>query len=114
MQGQAIEAETGLDSTQVEIAVNALESAGLVDAAYFGGGVQHVKRVSGDARRAVQSWPTPETGVDRLIAALEDIADNSEDEDQRTRARKALDALTGAGKQIAVSVTSAVITGQIT
>ena len=50
-----------------------------------------------------------------MIAALEAIADNTdEDEDtHRARARKALDALTGAGKHIGLAVATAYATGQI-
>jgi len=115
MTPDAIVEETGIDEDQVTIAIEALESDGLViGAPRYAGGIRFVSKVSGEARRKAGSWPTPETGVGRLIAALQDIAENSDSEDHRTRAQKALDALTGAGKQIAVSVASAVITGQVT
>ena len=48
-----------------------------------------------------------------MITALEAIADNTDDEDTRTRARKILDSLTGAGKTIGISVATAALTGQI-
>lgn len=57
-------------------------------------------------------WPTPELAFDRMVAALEAIA-TTDDEDTRTRARKLLDGLTGAGKQVGLSVAAAAITGQI-
>jgi hypothetical protein len=59
------------------------------------------------------AWPTPETALDRMIAALEAIAEHTDDEDTRTRARKVLDGLSGAGKQIGISVAAAALTGQI-
>jgi hypothetical protein len=63
---------------------------------------------------AVGVWPTEQTALDRMITALEAIADNTdEDQDTRTRARKILDNLTGAGRQIGISVAAAAITGQI-
>jgi hypothetical protein len=63
---------------------------------------------------ATGSWPTPDTALDRIVATLQAIADNTDaDEDTRSRARKILDSLTGAGKQIGISVATAAITGQI-
>jgi hypothetical protein len=63
---------------------------------------------------AVGVWPSPESGLDRMIAALEAIANNiKEDEDTRGRARKALDALTGARKHIGLAMATAYATGQI-
>lgn len=59
------------------------------------------------------AWPTPETALDRMIAALEAIAEHTDDEDTRTKARKLLDALKGAGTTVATSVAAAAITGQL-
>lgn len=73
----------------------------------------HVFDITERALREVGVWPTPQTALDRMIAALEAIADHTDDEDTRTRARKILDGLTGAGKTIGLSVATAAITGQI-
>lgn len=49
-----------------------------------------------------------------MIAALEAIAENTDvDDDTRGRARKILEGVTGAGRQIGISVAAAVITGQL-
>jgi hypothetical protein len=77
--------------------------------------IAFVSDFSGQALERVGMWPTPETALDRMIAALQQIADNTdEDPDTRSRARKILDNLGGAGKQIGISVATAVITGGLT
>lgn len=58
-------------------------------------------------------WPTPETALERMIAALESIAENTDDEDTRTRARRLLDGLASGGRTIGLSVATAAITGQL-
>jgi hypothetical protein len=69
--------------------------------------------VTEKALRAVGAWPTPETALDRIIAALEAIAENTDDEDTRTRARRILAGFAGAGRQIGIAVAGAAITGQL-
>lgn len=78
------------------------------------GGVTHFNGLSAKGLREVGNWPTPETALDRMIAALEAIAKNTDaPEDDRTRARKALDGLAEAGRHIGLSVAAAAITGQL-
>ena len=73
----------------------------------------HVFGITERALYATGVWPTPETALDRMVAALEAIVENTDDDDTRSRARRVLDGLTGAGKQIGISVATAAITGQI-
>lgn len=69
--------------------------------------------VTEKALQAVGTWPTEETALNRIIAALEAIAENTDDDDTRTRARKILDGLAGTGRQLGIAVAGAAITGQI-
>lgn len=70
--------------------------------------------VSADARRIAGQWPSPQNGLERMIAALEAIAANTdEDEDTRTRARKILDGLLGGTKTVGMAMAVAYATGQI-
>lgn len=113
-----IGALTGLDGDDVKRAVLALDRAGLITASWTeaGGGekfVHFVRDVGATAFSLVGAWPSPDTGVDRMIAALEAIARNSPTEDERTRAQKILDLFVGAGRDIAVSVATTMITGQM-
>jgi hypothetical protein len=69
--------------------------------------------VTAEGLRESGAWPTPETALDRMSAALEAIAEHTDDEDTRSRARRLLDGLTGAGKTLGVSVAAAAISGQL-
>jgi hypothetical protein len=103
-----------LERRDVELALLALESDGYFET-YTDGGmtVSGVGNLHPDARRATGTWPTPASAFDRIIAALEELAENSEDEDTRTRARKFLDGALGAGRTVGLAVTAAAISGQI-
>lgn len=110
-------AETlGLSSEQVTAAALNLERGGHVELMRGMGstGVTHVKDVTGQALREVGLWPSPDTALDRMIAALQSIAENADnDEDTRTRARKILDGFAGAGRDIGIAVAAAGLTGQL-
>lgn len=109
-----IAATTGLTDDQVMRALRALESDALVEVRWaMPARAGRVVRVSGEARRIVGVWPTPGDAFARMIKALEAIAENTDDEDTRTRAKKILDGMTGAGRQIGISVATAVVTGQL-
>lgn len=111
---QDVERETGLSRADVQRAGTALDTAGLLTVkGSWQVKVMHLGRPSAEARRLAGSWPTPESGADRLIAALRELAEHGT-EDERTRAQKLLDGFTDAGRQIAVSVAAAIITGQVT
>ena len=79
----------------------------------WGGAVTHFQDVTERALRETGLWPAPECALDRMIAALEAIADHTDDEDTRTRARKILDGMTGAGRHIGLAAATAVVTGQL-
>jgi hypothetical protein len=74
---------------------------------------EFINDITPNAMRAVDLWPTPDTAFDRMIAALEAIAEHTDDEDTRTRTRKILDGFAGAGKTIGLGVATAAITGQL-
>jgi hypothetical protein len=104
----------GLSYEEVTAAALNLERAGLVELlGGFGSGLPHVKDVSEQALREVGLWPSPDTALDRMVAALQAIATNTDDEDTRTRARKILEGFAGAGRQIGVTVAAAALTGQL-
>jgi predicted ArsR family transcriptional regulator len=104
--------QLGIPLDELERSLEKLSQAGYIETgATFGG--PYVTAIRERGLREVGAWPTPETALDRMIAALEAIADNTDDEDTRTRARKILDGLGGAGRQIGISVVGAAIGGQI-
>lgn len=112
-----IAAATGLDVDDVVRATYALESAGLLTMQQRtmggNGGQWRVRAVSGEARRLVGAWPTPDGLAERIVAALEDAAQNAPTEEERGRARKILDGATGVGKGVLTGVLVKVLSGEI-
>jgi hypothetical protein len=95
-------------------ALRALEADGMVEVRWMmPAHAARVVQISGEARRQVGLWPTPSTGLERMIEALEAIAEHTDDEDKRTRARRVLDGLSGAGKSVGLAMATAYATGQI-
>jgi hypothetical protein len=106
-----------MSADDVTRAVTALHDAQIIEAGYSPrrGGVSNiggVRSISGEGRRLVGMWPTPETALDRMLAALEQIEATSDDPDERSRAARFRDGLLGAGRDLAVEVIAATITRQ--
>jgi len=109
-----IATEVGLEPIDVVAALKALENGGLLEVHWtmppWGA---RVTRASEAGQTLAGAWPTEDNFADRLIAALEQVAANTDDEDTRTRTQKIVDLLSGAGRDIAVGVGTAMITGAI-
>lgn len=106
---------TGMDIPTVTKSVNALASAGLIEVqALQGYGSSRVDDISPQARQLVGLWPTPESALDRMIAALEAIAANTaNDEDTRSLARRMADWLSTTGTQVGIGLATAALTGYL-
>ncbi|MBM2621188.1 hypothetical protein JIG36_37370 [Actinoplanes sp. LDG1-06] len=72
-----------------------------------------VQHVTGKARRAVGSWPSPEVMAGRLVAGMEQAAEREPDEENRSLLRRTAEWFGGAGRDVAVDVAAAVINRQI-
>lgn len=97
-------------------AARALEGDNLVTLRFDRGRMAdmgHIMGASGEARRRVGTWPSPEDALERMIAALEGMAEKGATPDTRSRAAKLRDALLNAGTQVGVGVATAAITGQL-
>lgn len=113
--GQVKSALPTLEPRDVERALSALLDEGIIEGQRWGDGVvNHRIRPRPGARALAGSWPTTATGVERLIAALENIAENTEDEEQRTRLQQFAGFLKSSGQQVGLSLATAVLTGQVT
>ncbi len=71
------------------------------------GSVSVIGGPTGRARELSGAWPSPDSIADKLLAALEDIAEYGSDEVTKTKARKALDGLGGFSRDVLVSVVGA-------
>ena len=63
------------------------------------------------ALQAVGAWPSPEQLVSRLLDALADAAENAPTDEERSRARRALDALRAAGWDVLVNAAGGALGG---
>ncbi|REF00363.1 hypothetical protein [Thermomonospora umbrina] len=110
---------TGFDLRTVELALAALASESppffqFTDCTGFGDDIRtidNIRDVSGHARRTVGTWPTPEVLADRLVAGLQQAADNAEDEEEAGRLRRAGQAVSGLGRDVLVNVLGSALGG---
>lgn len=106
---------TGLNIDDVQRATRALEDANLI-ATHGVSPVSHsrINRVAPEARQLTGAWPTPQNTLDRMVDALEAIASNTDaDDDTRSRARKALDAVRGGTRDVLIASLATAISGQV-
>lgn len=73
--------------------------------------IENIRNPTGHARRTVRTWPTAETLADRIIAALEQAAAETENEEEAGRLRRAGRWFSAAGRDVLVNVVSTAMTG---
>ncbi|GAB3135279.1 hypothetical protein GCM10027289_28710 [Tsukamurella serpentis] len=96
---------TGFDEATVSRALRALYREPYFEepARDHGGEILFVGAPTGDALRVAGQWPTPENQLDRLIAAFEAVAaDDTQPEEERSRARQLGLSLKGALYSVAI------------
>ncbi|GAT09379.1 hypothetical protein H7I77_01875 [Mycolicibacterium novocastrense] len=101
-----IERACGFDEQTVQRALRALYRQPYFDKGVeaFGGDILMVGEPTGDAFRVAGLWPSPETQLERLIAALEAAADDdSRQPDERSRMKQIALTLRGAAWQVALN-----------
>lgn len=119
MPATAITEATGFDDEQVQRALAALgkerppffhlmDDSTMAGKHYFG-----AEGSAGHARRTVGAWPTPDSLADRIVAALQDAAEHAPTEEERSRARKVLDGVTGVGKGVLTGVLVKALSGEV-
>ncbi len=70
-----------------------------------------VTAVTEKGLRAVGAWPSPDQFADRLLAALEDAAAHAGSEEERSRARRVLEALRAGGRDLLVNAAGGALGG---
>ncbi|WP_132301640.1 hypothetical protein [Kribbella sp. VKM Ac-2568] len=110
-----IAAAAQLSEDDTLLALRLLESDGLIQVSWMNPArAARVLGVTGEAMRRVGRWPTPEAAYDRLIKALEAIAESEEQPpEERSRARKVLAAVGGASREFGIQLGAAVLGAQI-
>ena len=114
---EVIAERTGLDVTQVNRALAALadESPPLFHAEEMDawGEARHflaVERPTGEARRRVGAWPTPEILADQLLAAFGAAAAAESDAAKKSKLQGVAEFLAGVGRDVLVKVASEMAT----
>lgn len=114
---QPLAAATGLDRDQVIRAIVTLQRGGYVEARLNRGDDRvtsaTIVDISPQGMREVGLWPSPETGAERLLAALDTLVEQAPNEAERSRWRKIRDGVAGAGRDVLISIAATVITGQL-
>lgn len=70
-----------------------------------------IRNVTGHARRTVGAWPTPEMLADRLIAGIEQAANETDNEEEASRLRRTGQWFGAAGRDVLVNIISTAMTG---
>lgn len=101
---------TGMDIEDVSRAAQALDGSYIDLRKVMGpAGHWHVMAVSPDARTATGQWPTAESLAARIIAGLEQTAEQEPDETERGKLRAAAAVLGDSAKEVGTNVLTAVI-----
>jgi hypothetical protein len=109
--------ELGLSVGELEAGLEALESADppYIETVIAGGwtkdkaGGGFITGVSERTRRELGAWPSADTFVEQLAAALSRAADEEPEPERKSRLREAAEVLGGMAREIAVNVISAKI-----
>ena len=89
-----------------------LDESGYVEAYFAGAYSGFVKGVSERTRRALGSWPTPESLVDQLVRLLAEAADREPDKERKKKLRDIAEGIGGAGRAVAIDLFAAFLRQQ--
>lgn len=118
LQSHEIAERTGLDQSTVITALFALahEQPALFtfeDLSDMDGRDLAVLDPTGEARRRVGSWPTPQTLADAIVDALKQAAETEVDPVRKTGLRRTVDFFNGVGSGVLTGVATAAVAGQL-
>jgi hypothetical protein len=103
--------ETGLSIAEVERAATALKRRGLVKVLGTDQGPAGFHDIAGAAYLITGLHPEGDNAIEQLVSLLRQASDQTEDEDERSRLRRAAVALTDASGKILTGVATAWMTG---
>lgn len=103
--------DSGLTASDLEISLRALESRGYIDTTQRAGRPDGVEGVSGAAYIAVGLHPDGEDARAELVRVFTELAEGTEDQEQKTLLRKSAEAAGSFSRDVAVGVVSALALG---
>lgn len=110
-----LSAATGLDHETVGRALIALTDEAppffvpLDGSSLAGRQITAASQPTGYARRTVGAWPTPEAFTDRIVAVLNQAAEDEPDEAQKSKLKTAATVVGGVARDLVVGVASGAI-----
>ncbi len=107
--GQAL----GMPQEAVQLAGKALERRGLVEIMGAWQGTIGIREVSGAAYLITGLHPDGDDALSALVQALHQAAEQVDDEDERSRLRRAADGLLGVSRSVMTGVLTAYLTNQL-
>ena len=107
-----LQAELDMEAQQMYVALRALSDADYIEVAFQGRSNTtyvsgHISQVREKARRELGSWPSADSIVDQLVAALDSAADQEPESVRKGKLRNAADLLGGMARDIAVATIAA-------
>jgi hypothetical protein len=106
-----IAADTGLSVRLLNETAFRLRDEGFLDIRFHGVGEFVIHGVTERGLTEVGAWPSPESLVDRLLAALEKQAQEAPTEEERSRARRAFDFLQSLGRDVLTNAAGSALGG---
>jgi hypothetical protein len=103
----------GLAPDDITRSLLSLDDGGYVELDNRRGLVDAVTKLTPAGRRAAGQWPSAEDLVPRLVEALTQVADTTDDLAQKGRLRQAAATLGGVGRQIAVEISTKMLEHQM-
>lgn len=109
-----VDERTGMEKDQVDAALRALRDAGYFTKASgsMGRMIDTIHGVTGEARREVGQWPTPETFADQFARELERRSETETSPEKRGTAIKMAKWFAEGGRDLFVDVAGAVVRQQ--
>ncbi len=108
---EEIAADTGLGYRLLHETAFRLRDEGFLEFSSHGGGSFDVTGVTERGLTEVGAWPSPESLVERLLAALEKLAEEAPTEDDRSRAQRSFDFLQSLGRDVLTNAAGSALGG---
>lgn len=104
--------DLGLSAEEANAAAKRLEKRGLLDITWISSGGSRLD-TTGEALVITGLHPSGEQMLDRLLSALQQVADENPDEETASAAQKTRRGLLDMGKEVATGVLVAIATGAV-
>lgn len=103
----------GMPESDVQLAAKALQRRGLIETMGAWQGIIGIREVSGAAYLITGLHPDGDDALSNLVQALQQAAEQADDDEERSRLRRAADGLLGVSRSVMSGVLTAYLTSQL-